>query len=214
MSPVVGSGRENYCTPADLIGFGVSDDKATEEVCDTASRIIDNYTGQTFTSAPTERTVTIHDVRNARLPLPSPFRDVTSVKINGVPLDSGGWVADDQGLRLVRYGAKDVDGFPIRDPGRRGLRVAYGSVVTVTATFGYETLPSPLRRAAVLIAAQMANTHASQIIDPRIRSRSVEGFSESYGGPGEGGGFRLDSTGSAEADMLCAAYVIGGAQVG
>lgn len=136
----------------------------TEEVYDwavdhteLASRAVDDYCGRSF-EPPTTKTVTVNDVRTPIVPLPTPFRDVTAVTVNGAVVSASGYVVEPWGLRLYRP-ALDADGFPVRTAVSGpwgGGRHPYGAQVKVTATFGWDDIPAAVSRATRLLAEHFA----------------------------------------------------------
>lgn len=181
MSPVVSSGRTNYCVPQDLVAFGVPAAKATTEACEVASRIVDTYTGRTFEGAAVATKI-IYDVRSEVIPLPTPFTNVTAVTIDGVAIASSQYdVEEGVGIRLYKATLKDADGFPRRVNPRR-MRVPYGAQLEVSATFGYTTVPGPVALAAKMLAARFATSTVNDLVLPVGMDRIViEGNSQFAG---------------------------------
>lgn len=140
----------SYASLSEARAYGVgtdqADDATLQTYLDLASKVVDDYTGRSFGIAAIS-TVTVRDQRNARVALPTPFTAVTAVAVNGGnPLAVAAYQVEPWGLRLV-WGYRDADGWPVTSvrTGNTGVDVA------VTATFGYATVPLPVKQATLAL---------------------------------------------------------------
>lgn len=209
----------SYATLAEARAYGISttqaDDTTLTTYLDLASRIVEDYTGTTFTTA-TARTVTVQDVRTPLVPLPGPFTTVTSVTAYGALLAASQYTVEPWGLRLYTPGWRDSDGFPYRSQtALRSGRGPYGASVAVTATFGYAAVPIEVRQATLAVAhdqlTRASNRPTSTVdvegnatvlplvaVEPGVSREETSGASTFQP--------RTDTTGSLAADRLLQPY--------
>jgi hypothetical protein len=138
-----------HASLAEARAYGIGENRAVDATLtlylDLASKVVDDYCGRSFGTA-TASTVTVRDAHNARVVLPGPFTAVTAVTVNGgIALEPTAYQVESWGLRLV-WNYRDADGFPVPSvhPGR-------GVDVTVAATFGYATVPVPVKQATLAL---------------------------------------------------------------
>lgn len=176
-------------------------DLLLQDDLDVASRIVDDFTGSQFYQ--TQGTVTVYDVRLPLVVLPRPFSAITAVSVDGRAVDAAGYTVTPSGLRLYINPYIDVDGFPRKVFANVGAqRNPYGQNVAVTATFGYATVPAPVRRATALLASRLALGSVQNMIpDSRIASITVEGYSRTFKDDD-----RVATTGDSEVDRLLSPY--------
>jgi hypothetical protein len=215
-----------YCTLENVRTWGITTSQANDQVVldriDIASAIVDDYCGLsgyglggTFAAQKTT-TITVGDVRLPMVPLPRPFTNVTALTIDGRTLDATTFIVENWGIRLYIAGYLDVDGFPRRSStsmgyggpgyGWPGMGAPYGSQVAVTATFGYTSVPLPVRHATVLIAAFLVFGQGETLLDPRVSTVAVEGYTLRYPTRGGPDTELIATTGVIEADRLLAPY--------
>lgn len=200
MSLIVSS-TSAYVSIAEVRSFGVpesADDESIQDAIEVASDVINSYTGKIFDpTGPIE--LVVNDVRKPLLPLPTPFADVTAVRIDGVPLTSDQWVVEDWGLRLLQtVGNFDADGFPRSDVGDFGLP-ALGVQVVIRASFGYASVPARVRLATKLLAARFATQGIADLVpEAALKRLSVEGYTVEY----DHTSTPLETTGDASVDRL------------
>lgn len=189
-----------------LTGAEETYDESVDDM-ELASRAVDDYCGRSFEGA-APKTVTVTDVRSPLVPLPAPFRGVTEVTVDGVPLTAGSYIVEPWGLRL-QWPGRDVDGFPARTfvsgPFGRG-RHPYGAVVTVRATFGWDEIPIAVRQATQMLADHFAGRRHQVTAstdaegNPTTLPTSAAKPTEVLVAPGEKP--TTDTTGLIEADRL------------
>lgn len=161
-----------------------------EAAIEAAEELIDRYTGDRF--ATTVMTVTgTHS--NGMILLPLRVQEIDTVRFVGQDTD-----VDADSYRLRTSGVSgDIDAVEWV-----GYSSSYGypSRATVTGTFGWETTPRAVRRAAALIAAHLRKNPAGSS-EAGVQRLSVEGYSVDYGDSA-----RRATTGVPEADLLLAPY--------
>ena len=174
-----------YCTIAEVRAFGAADSLTDQQITyaiQTATETIDGYTGTTFGQGATSD-YTVNDVRNPIITLPTPFTNVTAVSTGGVTVPTTDYIVERWGVRLYSNQYFDADGFPRRYdwpyssfPGMFSGG-PWGISVTVTAIFGYTTVPNPVHQAAILLAGRFANmTESSLAPTAPVSEIATEGF--------------------------------------
>lgn len=133
------------------------------------------------------------------------------------------FIVEDWGLRVYFPTVIDADGFPVRSATPLGFSwrgfgfggaAPYGSQVDVTATFGYATVPQPVKQACILVTAFLCQGQGQTLMDPSLYRVSVEGYTvesqrRTPRGPGDSSDIDLKvSTGVIEADRLLRRYQI------
>ena len=179
----------SYATLAEARTFGITtaeaDDAALTTWLETASRVVDDYTGTSFNeSAPSTRT--FRAMRSQRISLPYPSDDITEVAIDGTALATDNYTVDDFGIEVRSH-------------------ITSRHVVTVTGTFGFTTIPSVVRDATLfitrnLIRASSMRPTAGTDTEGNPTVLPTAGFVPPVSSLGE------DSTGSVNADRLLARY--------
>jgi hypothetical protein len=182
MPVVISENHASYATVTDLRNAGVDNsqsDDLLQAALDLASVLVDEYTGTVFTTA-TASTKVFYDQRTRIIPLrlfPVFMRDGS-----GFPLLYGGDFASwayDQG------------------------RSTYGYDVSVTATWGWASVPLAVKQATILLAKdQLASPLVAGASDARVRAMSVEGFSVTL----DSAEAQTMSTGNIAADRLLRRY--------
>lgn len=197
-----------YASIDDVRHYGVdeqqaSDDDVTTAIA-TASSIIERRCGMIAGGFETiaARTVNL-ETSGDTVVLPTPFRDVTAVSIDGVAVDADAYVITEWGLRFLRRGNAlgPFDSWGIRIPRLTQLR-SHRREIAVTATFGYDVVPYEIRRGTMLLAAGLLTQDPDAEVDPRIKTLAVEGHRVDYY---EGGS--IDTTGDSRVDRLIATFV-------
>lgn len=196
-----------YCSSAELVAMGLEDNPvgSLDALIQDASRIIDHYCWQTF-DPEDEITVKVSDVRKLLVSLPRPFKDVTAVTVNGMAIGAESYIVEDWGLRL--YSIEPLQGgWPVRGAGSGGTwpyqasGAPYGSQVEVTATFGWEEIPTMVARACRVLCLQMSEP--GDPIVPGVTKYQVGGYDIEFN---RNDPHPMVSTGSVEADRLLQAY--------
>lgn len=141
-----------YCEISDvtrLIG-----DASVEDITwamDLATRLVDKYVGHTF-NEPAEGTRTLYNVQNAAVHLPGvPFSDVTAVTVDGTELDSTSYTTKSWGVELVF-------------PDSPGIFSSSGRTVTISASFGYDEVPSDVKYATALWASALIQRNRNRVV--------------------------------------------------
>lgn len=179
----------SYATVAEARAFGIttaeaSDDQLTTWL-ETASRVVDDYTGTSFNeTAPSTRT--FRAMRSNRITLPYPSDDITAVTVDGSALSVDSYTVDDFGISVRSH-------------------LTTRSVVVVTGVFGFTTIPSVVRDATLFItrnlirASSMRPTSGTDT-EGNPTTLPTAGFIPLAAALGE------DSTGSVNADRLLRSY--------
>ena len=150
----------------------------------------------------TQQTVTVSDVRRPIVKLPTPFSNITSLTLNGGNLDPTSYIVEEWGVRLYSLNPLN-NGWPIRGSGDMGTWPAaasggpYGSQVTVTATFGYNTIPRLVAIACRKLTRKLAVNDGPY---ERGQTKLTVGSYDIMFNPKDP--HPLDSTGDAEVDLL------------
>ena len=189
LAAVVGSVDTSYATVAEARAFGISTAEANDDQLtswlETASRVVDEYTGTSFgVSAPTSRTY--RGLRANRLSLPYPSDDILSVTVDGTALSTDSYTVDDFGISVRSH-------------------LTGRSVVVVTGTFGFTTVPAVVREATLFIARNLIRASsmrptAGTDTEGNPTTLPTAGFVPLAPTLGE------DSTGSVNADRLLRSY--------
>lgn len=165
---------ERYVTEAELrpeLPFNEMETPGTDTVrraLATASELVETWGDTVYQT----ETVTVSHARPAHvaereLPLPErPVNSVTSVSVNGTPLDAEDYRATETHLTLTP--SADIDEWPTE---AFSVEVAY--------SYGFEECPEPVREAVI----RLARSSLSQIDEDGLSSESVGDHSESYRPP-------------------------------
>lgn len=175
-----------YATVAEARARGVNTtsvplDSELDTWLEEASRVVDNYTRTRFgVTAPSTETF---DNPGGFILLPYPFSNVTSVTVDGVVQASTAYTVQAYGIRFAWRPSAPV---------------------TVTGTFGYPDIPSPVRLATIFIADTLISQSQYR---PTVTTDSegnaglpTAGYVPRFAANG------IDSTGTVRADRLLAPY--------
>jgi hypothetical protein len=211
MPVVISENHASYATVTDLRNAGVDNsqsDDLLQAALDLASVLVDEYTGTVFTTA-TASTKVFYDQRTRIIPLSQPASSITAVGVSGYDLTSSQWQLDGQVLRLFPVFMRDGSGFPLLYGGDFASwaydqgRSTYGYDVSVTATWGWASVPLAVKQATILLAKdQLASPLVAGASDARVRAMSVEGFSVTL----DSAEAQTMSTGNIAADRLLRRY--------
>lgn len=204
-----------YCTETDVARYiTVNGNADIAGAIEAATVIVNNYTGDIFElTSLTARAVT-NRAGVARLPYTASTIDTVALP-TGETLEAGAWTFTGRRSSTVRLNGPLPYAFTIvgREPWATGRNTA-NIELSITGTFGHDTVPMPVREATAMLAAFIieqagggTSTGVASNAAPvpsNVASITVEGYAVTYAA--SAAGEDIHSTGSFTVDKLLTPY--------